>query len=152
MMSSAEKGWRQTRNWPGETGTKNYGREITKKLSKIQEKIELGDRPWFDYHFLIQLQDPEELLSSLSLVFQNFVYKKTKNTENKGKHSAMNTKKSVWQQILLSQHYRWSVWNFQIAAAMVNGCWLSKWHSLIFTLDERESIWRPSVYVSMSPI
>lgn len=38
----------------------------------------------------------------------------------------MNTKKSVWQRILLSQHYRWSVWNFQIAAAMVNGCWLSK--------------------------
>ena len=27
---------------------------------------------------------------------------------------------------------------------MVNGCWLSKWHSLIFTLDEHESIWRPS--------
>ena len=56
----------------------------------------------------------------------------------------MNTKKSVWQRILLSQHHRWSVWNFQIAAAMVNGCWLSKWHSLIFTLDEHESIWRPS--------
>lgn len=56
----------------------------------------------------------------------------------------MNTKKSVWQRILLSQHYRWSVWNFHIAAAMVNGCWLSKWHSLIFTLDEHESIWRPS--------
>ena len=27
---------------------------------------------------------------------------------------------------------------------MVNGCWLSKWHSLIFTLDEHESIWRLS--------
>lgn len=78
MMSSAKKGWRQTRNWPGETCAKNYVREITEKLSKMQEKIELGDRPLSDRHFLIQLQDPEKLLSSLSLaVFQKFLYKKT---------------------------------------------------------------------------
>lgn len=61
----------------------------------MQEKIELGDRPWSDRHFLIQLQDPEKLLSSLSLVFQKFLYKKTLQIQKIKENTQQNERQEI---------------------------------------------------------